>query len=173
MCLCHRYFPVVTRNLLVCTILLVALLPGCAPDKLAGTVVDNRPPEVWLSIAPPERSTVVYQVHIYWGGFDPDGKISHYEFAITNNETGVFDPADTTGADKWHSTQSKDSVFTFTADTISDSSSVDFDKMLPYEFERPHTFFIRSVDERGACSSVKYRSFTARNLSGTRRSFRP
>jgi len=140
------------------------LLPGCSVDDITGTLPANRPPEVWLSIAPPEGAAVDYFVHVYWGGFDPDGNISHYEWTITNNEGGAFEPSDTIG-DVWSRTEVKDSVFAFTADVLEDSSTVDFDEMRQYEFIRSHTFFIRSVDDRGAPSPVQYRSFTATNLS--------
>jgi len=138
---------------------------SCSSDELTGTTHGNQAPEVWLSIGPPEGSTSVYHVHFFWGGFDPDGKISHFEYAITDNDNGMFDPADTTGADKWFATEVKDSVFSFTADEIADSSKIDFDAMNPYEFVRSHTFFIRAVDEAGLHSKPAYRSFTARNLS--------
>jgi len=138
-------------------------LLSCSSDQLTGSYANNVRPKVWLAVAPPEASTVDYRVHLYWNGVDPDGTISHYEFTIADNDTGMFDPADTTIA--WHSTTALDSVFTFTADLIADSNRVDFEAMNPYEFVRTHTFFVRSVDEDGAASEPAYRSFTARNLS--------
>ncbi|MEE9269671.1 MAG: hypothetical protein V3V49_05350, partial [Candidatus Krumholzibacteria bacterium] len=146
-------------------ILATAHLWGCASDELEGTVAANRPPMVWLTIAPPEGSTVDYTVHLFWGGFDPDGDVAFFEYAISNNESGAFNPADTTGADKWHRIAAKDSVFRFTADVIADSSIIFEDDLDAFEFVRPHTFFVRSVDDRGARSKPVYRSFTARNLS--------
>ncbi len=146
-------------------VLFAAHLSGCASEQLAGSLSDNQPPTVWLTIAPPEGSTVDYTVHLFWGGFDPDGDIAFYEYVISNNQTGVFDPADTTGADKWHRVNTRDSLFRFTADVIADSSIINQDDLKPFEFIRPHTFFIRAVDDRGARSKPVYRSFTARNLS--------
>ena len=75
-----------------------ALAAGCADDQIVGRERNNEPPQVWLSSAPPEGSVSGYTLHLYWGGWDPDGEISHYEWTVTNNEGGVFDPADTTGA---------------------------------------------------------------------------
>ncbi|UCH85532.1 MAG: hypothetical protein JSW50_07555, partial [Candidatus Latescibacterota bacterium] len=118
------------------------LIAGCATNDLVGTEKQNQPPQVWLSAAPPEGSVSEYTLHIYWGGWDPDGEIVFYEFAITNNEGGVFDPADTTGADKWHRVYSNDSTFLFTADILSDSVETDSPEMRPYQFLRSHTFFI-------------------------------
>ena len=145
---------------------LAALAAGCADDKIVGTAKENRPPQVWLSSAPPEGSVSNYTLHLFWGGWDPDGDIAYYEYAITDNEGGVFDPADTTGADKWRTVYSNDSTFTFSADLVADSSEADPENLTPVDFIRTHTFFIRAVDE-GGLASVKpaYRSFTARTLS--------
>ncbi len=143
---------------------------GCSDE--AGTQFSNEPPTVWLSSAPPEGSVRSYTVHLYWGGWDPDGEIDFYEYVITNNLTGVFDPVDTTstpGDYKWDRVNSNDSVFTFSADLIPDSTTIDFEGAhKPEEFRRSHTFFVRAVDRDGVRSThPAYRSFTARTLSPT------
>ena len=138
---------------------------GCTSDEVTGTHYANRPPEVWLAIGPPEGSVTDYRVHVYWGGWDPDGEISHFEWALTSNETGVFDPADTTGADKWHRTFAGDSIFKVSADALADSSQLVGRGATP-EFRRAHTFFVRAVDDQGRSSTRPvYRSFTARTIS--------
>lgn len=145
---------------------LAALAGGCADDQFVGTERKNEPPQVWLSSAPPEGTVSGYTLHLYWGGWDPDGEIAHYEWAVTNNEGGVFDPADTTGADNWRDVYSNDSTFTFTADILADSAGTDPENLEPVDFVRTHTFLVRAVDDRGL-ASVKpaYRSFTSRTLS--------
>ena len=104
-------------------LLLVFLAGGCGNDPFTGQPVENRPPEVWLSAAPPEGTSDTYIIHMYWGGWDPDGEIAYYEFSITDNEDGVFDPADTTGSAHWTRVYSNDSTFTFTADQLADSNT--------------------------------------------------
>ncbi|MDH5627736.1 MAG: hypothetical protein OEY69_05525, partial [Candidatus Krumholzibacteria bacterium] len=137
------------------------LLSACASQNLEGDLLENQPPQVWLSAAPPEGSTSKYTVHLYWGGWDPDGEISHYEYLVTDNETGVFVPADTVGAD-WSRVLSNDSTFTFTADILADTNTTDQVTV----FTRSHTFFVRAVDEFGKRSlQPAYRSFTSRTLS--------
>jgi hypothetical protein len=154
----------------VIVLLVTVQLWGCSETSDVG--FGNQAPTVWLSSAPPEGSVSKYTVHLFWGGWDPDGEIDFYEYAITNNVTGVFDPADTTstpGDYKWNRVDANDSTFTFSADLIPDSSAIDFEgDHTPEEFRRSHTFFIRAVDEEGT-RSVKpaYRSFTARTLSPT------
>ena len=146
-------------------LLLGVFLFGCTSDTF-DTGLENKPPTVWLSAGPPEGSVDRYTLHLYWGGWDPDGEIRYYEYAITDNEGGAFDPADTTGADKWGRVVQNDSTFSFSADLLADSTALDPETLQPVEYLRSHTFFIRAVDDRGL-ASVKpaYRSFTARTLS--------
>ncbi len=141
---------------------------GCTSDKLEGPGKENQAPTVWVSSAPPEGTISAYTLHLYWGGWDPDGEVLYYEYVITDNPGGVFDPADTTGSDKWRRVFRNDSTFTFTADELADSSEIDWDDMEPVDFIRSHTFFIRAVDdEQLATRKPAYRSFTARTLSPT------
>jgi hypothetical protein len=156
----------VKTTILVGIVLLLGVwVFGCSGDG-GGVLLDNKPPTVWLSAAPPEGSVSRYMLQLFWGGWDPDGEIRYYEYAITNNEGGVFDPADTTGADKWGRVFRNDSTFMFTADLVADSTDLDPDNLQPIDFLRSHTFFIRAVDDRGLASAKPaYRSFTSRTLS--------
>jgi hypothetical protein len=155
----------------VAVILVIALqIWSCTSTEPAGTQLANQAPTVWLAAAPPEGSIAAYTIHIWWGGWDPDGEIAYYEYVITNNESGIFDPADTTGADKWLPVFGNDSIFTFTADQVADSTDLgDNDGTHePEEFRRSHTFFIRAVDDQGIRTAKPvHRSFTARTLSPT------
>jgi hypothetical protein len=142
---------------------LIALvtLSACATDQLQGEMRENQAPQVWLSAAPPEGSVSKYTVHMYWGGWDPDGEISHYEYLVSDNRTGIFAAADTMGA-PWMPVLGNDSSFTFSADVLADSNTTDQVSV----FTRSHTFFIRAVDSEGKRSvQPAYRSFTSRTLS--------
>lgn len=144
-------------------VLLGVTLVGCVDN--GGTPLKNQDPTAWLSSAPPEGTVSSYTVHLYWGGWDPDGDIRYYEWVVTDNTTGVFDPADTTGAGKWHRVFRNDSTFVFTADVLADSGT-DPNRLLPVDFIRSHTFFLRAVDDQGLSSrNPAYRSFTSRTLS--------
>ncbi|MEJ2722158.1 MAG: hypothetical protein P8181_13615, partial [bacterium] len=93
-------------------------------------------------------------------------EIAYYEYAVTNNDAGTFDPADTTRAANWHRVYRNDSTFAFSADVPADSSDIDPDDLKPVEFRRSHTFFIRAVDQKGLASrKPAYRSFTSKTLS--------
>ena len=142
-----------------------AIWMGCSEDL--GVLKENQPPSVWLSSAPPEGSVSKYSIHLYWGGWDPDGEILYYEYAITDNDSGVFNPADTVGADNWHQVNTNDSTFTVSADVLADTSHLSR-PMDAVDFIRSHTFVIRALDHQGLSSEKPaYRSFTARTLSPT------
>jgi len=139
----------------------VALFQACTSTGIEGTHLENQPPRVWLSAAPPEGTVEKYKVHLYWGGWDPDGEILRYEFLATSNVTGVFNPADTVGK-PWTPVIANDSTFLFSADSLAEPTPTKQDS----EFRRSHTFFIRAVDEEGLRSTrPAYRSFTSRTLS--------
>jgi hypothetical protein len=135
-----------------------AQLIGCSEP--GGELHENQSPTVWLSSAPPEGSVESYTIKMFWGGWDPDGEIAYYEYCITDNLGGSFDPADTTGPDRWDRVYSNDSTFSFTADVLVDSIPPD------YGFAGTHTFFIRAIDTEGLASvAPAYRSFTAFTLA--------
>jgi hypothetical protein len=146
--------------ILLAAVAVGTMLISCSDP--GGTLKENQPPTVWLSSAPPEGSVEKYTIKLHWGGWDPDGEIAYYEYCITDNEGGTFQPIDTVGSDKWLKVYSNDSTFSFSADGIVDTNTAD----LVTDFVRNHTFFIRAVDTRGLASiEPAYRSFTARTLS--------
>jgi hypothetical protein len=138
----------------------IALMGACASDTIDGEHTENQPPTVWLAAAPPEGSTGTYTVQLFWGGWDPDGEIAKYEYLVTDNVTGVFNPADTLGA-PWSAVVGNDSTFTFSADSLAETPTGQ-----KAVFMRSHTFFVRAVDEEGLRSrEPAYRSFTSRTIS--------
>ena len=160
-----------TRLISPRTVLLVILscfftgpASGCLDKPYEGEISANRAPSIQLVSGPPEGAETNYRIHFYWHGFDRDGEVRYFEYTITDNEGGAFDPADTTGRQRWIRTTEYDGEFVFTADEIADTSS---DDMIT-KFQRSHTFFVRAVDDRGlATPKPAYRSFTATTLSPT------
>ena len=59
-------------------LLTMMLLIGCSEDVFIGTQKTNQSPEIWLSSGPVEGDTIGYQVHFYWGGWDPDGEVTRF-----------------------------------------------------------------------------------------------
>jgi len=140
-----------------------ALFAACSEEVYTGGRAENIPPVLELTQGPVEGDTTLYSVHFYWFADDPDGAVDHYEFCIAEGNPGGFDPADTTGADAWISTEVTDSVFAVKADSF--AGNVEIGNVSYGWFEKTHTFFIRAVDDRGASSEVIYRSFTAYTLA--------
>jgi len=137
----------------------VLFVVACEPDLRVDTH-ENVAPNVWLSSGPPEGSVGTYSVQLYWGGWDPDGEISRYEYLVSDNVTGVFNPADIVGV-PWNPVFANDSTFTFSADSLAEDPVSQ-----KAVFMRSHTFFIRAVDEEGLRSvEPAHRSFTSRTLS--------
>jgi hypothetical protein len=149
-------------NLLLMIVMAVLVAGGfsACTNEEPGPGFENQPPQVWLSAAPPEGSTSKYTVKLYWGGWDPDGEVKYYEYLITDNQTGVFDPADLDNG-TWYTVLANDSTFTFSADSLVNPNTTS----MTTDFIRSHTFFIRAVDEENARSEYAYRSFTARTIS--------
>lgn len=156
-------------RLWILSVLAAAVCWSCAEKADVSGL--NKPPDVWIASGPPEGAVTDYRVHFYWGGWDPDGEVVYYEYAIADNETGVFDPADTmstSGDYAWTRIDGNEGDFAFSADEVADSTDLDDSESGPYQFARSHTFFIRSVDDRGARSpKPAHRSFTATTLSPT------
>jgi hypothetical protein len=139
---------------------------NCASDEFMGEALDNQPPDVRISSGPADGSVTSHKARFYWVGDDPDGDVRFYEYAITDDDSGGFDPNAAIPADKWHRVYRNDSIFNFTADVLFDSASIDPGVLKPLEFRRAHTFVIRAVDDRGLRSlEPAHRSFTAKNLS--------
>jgi len=147
-------------TLLTIVLIFTLVCGACSNDPGEGDY-KNEPPQVWISGGPLEGSVSTYKIDFSWSGYDPDGEILYYEYCITDND-GAFDPADTTGADKWTPTTKTGDTFIFSADQLADSVADD-----PVEeFRRSHTFFVRATDDDGAQSEeTAHRSFTSVTLS--------
>jgi hypothetical protein len=144
-------------------LLAIAAIVGCSEDVFLGEPAENRPPTVRLTNGPLEGDTTLYQVHFYWVGYDPDGTVEYYEYAVAAGDPTGFDPADTTGADKWTATELTDMIITVSADR--DDGTVTIGSNRYAHFSRVHTLFIRAVDNGGLRSETAHRSFTAFTLA--------
>ena len=139
-----------------------AVFFGC--DKsFIGPAAQNKAPEVWLSSGPVEGDTTGYQVHFYWGGWDPDGEVKNFEFVVADGNPIGFKQEDTTGLDKWTTTSLHDSVYRVTANDTFRQVVISGNHYTRYD--KTHTFFLRAVDLEGKRSEPVYRSFTAWTLA--------
>ncbi len=153
-----------TANRMIPIILVsVLLITSYCENQFYGEFTPNKQPVIILSGGPPEQTETVHKVKFSWMGDDPDGQVKFYEFVMVTGDPLGFDPADTTGLDKWTRIERTDSTFTFRADEHDTNLVIGYRKFARYH--RTHTFFIRSVDNRGMRSQPACRSFTAWTLA--------
>jgi hypothetical protein len=134
--------------------LLAALvaLPACE-KKIDLAEVLNQRPEVRLTNAPVEStSRYFYAYRLNWVGYDPDGRVEHFLYAI--------DPPTTLGSDTvWTATERSEEVIFFRAsvpDSLGATQAADF-----------HVFVIKAVDDRGLESPVVSRAFFSYTIAPT------
>lgn len=128
-------------------------LPGC--DESRGRFIQNVPPEVLLTAAPPDSGTTGYAVEFYWEGRDSDGEVDHFIYAV--------DPPDIYGDEDsvWTRTEAYSGTFAFEASG--------FDTLLhwsdPQIAKSWHVFVIKAVDDMGAKSEPEYVVFNAATVA--------
>lgn len=61
---------------IVTLVVILMILPACR--KEAEPIDRNRPPETYLTMAPPETTSADYRVHLYWHGMDKDGVVTKF-----------------------------------------------------------------------------------------------
>lgn len=122
-------------------------LAGCAKG-VEKEFVANQVPVVRLTHAPvTPTSREEYAYRMNWVGYDPDGRVDHFLYAI--------DPANLDAPDStWQATDLNEQLFYFRASQPDE----------PVNQSRPtasdfHTFAIRAVDELGGQSETVYRTF--------------
>jgi hypothetical protein len=143
----------------------IACLFGCEENAFIGEVARNIAPSVRLTGGPLEGDTTSYRIKFSWIGSDVDGRVEYYEYVLCDGDLTGFDPADTTGSDKWKRIVRTDSTFSFSADEEEDTTVYMGKNKYTVFCRKVHTFFIRAIDDRGARSEAAYRSFTARTLA--------
>ena len=112
----------------VATLAILIVWTGCRHDDPTAV---NLPPDTYLVDAPAYSQSGFYINHIYWDGFDPDGRVSHFEITITDS-TGNLEEA------VWRATARTDSLVRFQV-----GGDNGLDQVLG------NRFYVRSVDTRG------------------------
>jgi hypothetical protein len=142
-----RLRPGPTRTALsVLAILGLALSAGCS-RKFSRDLVPDQRPTMRLTYAPVDTTQREFYVYrMYWTGFDADGRVVRYEYAV--------DPPGDAGADtEWAATTLNSQTITFSA---TQPESLGIARPLSRDF---HVFVIRAVDNRGLYSEPVARAF--------------
>jgi hypothetical protein len=139
----------------------LALVAGCNEDM--GRLIPNDPPGVRLTATPPDSGTARYDIQFYWDGWDSDGEVDYFLYAI--------DPPDMYGTEDsiWTRTDDYSGRFIFEASR--------FDTL--YNWKSPqiakswHVFVIKAVDDMGAISDPAYLAFNSATIAPRTRFLTP
>src|SRR5437762_2149922 len=102
-------------------------IAGCSNSVKPPPTPQAQFPETELTFAPLQGDTTLFRVHFYWNGFDKDGEVIRFRYAI-DADTALPDTV-------WHTTTAKDTILKFLVDPV-------------HEIET-HTFEIASEDNSG------------------------
>jgi hypothetical protein len=105
-----------------------ALFAGCSKDNAAGPIPAKQNPETELTYAPLQGDTAGYRVHLYWNGYDSDGEVVRYRYAI---DSDTLEPDHT----KWKTTSAKDTTLLLLVDPVKEI--------------RGHVFWVSAEDNDG------------------------
>jgi hypothetical protein len=128
---------------------------SCSKDKLKSIVIPNARPTVTITSAPidpnqvciPDPVRSCYSITVNWVGYDPDGRVDHYLFAI--------DPPTTANAETtWQVSRANEERLLFrSTTTVEDPGAA---QPLARDF---HEFVIKAVDNEGTPGPPVSRSF--------------
>jgi hypothetical protein len=151
-------------------ITLAAGLSACGSET--DRRVENSRPFVRLTGGPVERSgatndSVGYSTEFLWTGWDEDGIIDHYQYAIDIPDhfslEDINNPEDIGIA--WKDTTAFRGRFLFFTPEQDTILNTDGTVTEPARYRGDHTFYVRAVDNEGAVSEAKWVTFTARTAT--------
>jgi hypothetical protein len=134
-------------------IALAIALGGCS-KSLSTNPLPNQPPTVRLTHAPvSSTSREVYAYRMDWVGYDPDGRVDHFVYAVDPKDMDVPDSS-------WISTKLNEEIIYFKAPIPVEP--VPNGNAYAEEF---HVFAIRAVDNQGMQSKTVARAFWAQTAA--------
>jgi hypothetical protein len=145
-------FPLCAMSAVLASVAL-ALFGGC--DEDLGRFIPNKPPDVWLTATPPDSGTAGYDIEFYWEGWDSDGEVDYFIYAV--DPPDMYGPQDSV----WTRTDDYSGRFVFKAS--------DFDTLYSWRQSQIakswHVFVIKAVDDMGAVSAPDYVAFNATTIA--------
>jgi hypothetical protein len=127
--------------------LVAALCAGCSKEPTFPSD-ESTLPQTQLTFAPMEMDTALVRVHLYWNGFDSDGQVVRFRYAV---DTDTMRPPGL-----WNATTAKDTLLVFPVDPVSE---VGF-----------HSFQVAAEDNDGRIDPTPAtRMFSTRTLPPTSR----
>lgn len=116
--------------------LAMSALVGCSktPDVVRPPVLT---PETELTYAPLEGDTASYRIHFFWNGYDNDGEVTQFRYALDADTAKPFS--------EWISTQAKDTTLLFLVD--------------PVKEVKGHVFWVTAEDNSGSFDPTPAKRF--------------
>ena len=118
--------------------LVAALFGGCSKDNGAGPTPVRQNPETELTYAPLEGDTSGYRVRLFWNGFDKDGEVVRFRYAV-DEDTAETDLT------QWQSTTAKDTTLLLLVDPVKEI--------------RGHVFWVAAEDNEGRIDPTPAKRF--------------
>ena len=143
----------------------LGFLPGCggAPP---GVRYANLRPFVRMTGSIVPQDTVSYTAEFFWNGWDDDGIIDHYQYAIDIpprfTREQIDDPAPVGIA--WRDTLAFRATFLFHVDRPDSMIGADGRLVPRGRWIGPHTMYVRAVDNEGAVSRAADLAFNATSI---------
>ena len=137
-----------TRHVGLILIGLVALLltASCSKAPTPPATPPKMDPETELTFAPVQYDTTTFRVHFYWNGFDDDGEVIRFYYAVDNDT--LLPPT------QWRSTVAKDTTLLFLVDPVKEL--------------KVHVFKVSAVDNEGRYDQTPAsRAFSAKTIPPT------
>jgi hypothetical protein len=125
------------------TLLLAATLAGCADSVEPPPPPPKQTPETELTYAPLPGDTTAFRVRFFWNGYDKDGEVVRFRYAVDSDSLKP--------PEEWNTTTAKETTFLFLVDPVKEI--------------RGHTFQIAAEDNEGKIDpSPARRTFSAKTL---------
>ena len=126
---------------------------GCASNGVEGVFNNNQRPTVNLTQAPlrADSTRYFYAYRINWSGYDPDGRIDHYEYTVDPPSALQVAAGQET---VWVRTTKNEEIVFFRA--TRPDSIINLARPLSADF---HIFVIKAIDNTGTQSEPKVRAF--------------
>ncbi len=124
---------------------LVAIYNGtsCSKGPVVPPTPDKLYPETELTYAPVQYDTTTFRVHFYWSGYDDDGEVMRFHYAVDDD---TLRPSN-----EWRTTVSKDTILLFLVDPVREL--------------KVHVFKVAAEDNDGRIDrSPASRAFSAKTL---------
>jgi len=100
---------------------------GCGKDPDGIVKPPEMTPETELTYAPLEGDTASFRIHFFWNGYDDDGEITRFRYAVDADTLRPFS--------EWTATEAKDTTLLFLVDPVTEI--------------RGHVFWIVAEDNEG------------------------